>query len=405
MESQGIIIPTKDKLFNLEPLLSRTPGNIITWIILAVGLVITVIRFTCGIGSVTNLDDYQPWGLWIGFDLLCGVCLAAGGYFTTVACYVMGMKHFHSAVRPAVTTAFLGYAFVVVALLYDLGRPIRLPFMFFFPGTTSVLFEVGLCVATYLTVLFVEFSVAPMEWLAQKFPWLLGIRKLVIRVTILLTIFGVTLSTLHQSSLGSLYLIAPEKLHPLWYSPFMPMFFFVSSMAAGASMVIFEGMFAHKGVHAYMDKTHLSEADGVVLAFSRAASFILFAYFMLKLIDVLVQANLPLVFSGYGAWWCVEMLGFVLLPALLYARGANTGNVSLCRGASVITVLGIVINRFNVSMIAFNWQLPSELRYFPSIWEICISIFVVTLIVTAYRFIVYNMPVLYEHPDFKGEEH
>ena len=401
MENHSIVIPTKDKLFNLDPLLRRTPGNILTWIILTVGLIITIIRFTQGIGSVTNLDDNQPWGLWIGFDLLCGVCLAAGGYFTTVACYVMGMKHFHSAVRPAVTTAFLGYAFVVVALLYDLGHPLRLPYMFFFPGTTSVLFEVGLCVATYVTVLFIEFSVAPMEWLAQKFPWLIKWRKLVIRCTILLTIFGVTLSTLHQSSLGSLYLIAPEKLHPLWYSPFMPMFFFVSSMAAGASMVIFEGMFAHKGVHQYMDATHLLEADGVVLSFSRAASFILFAYFMLKLIDMLVQANLPYLFTGYGVWWLVEMLFFVLMPALLYAKGARDGNVSLCRFASANAIIGIVLNRFNVSMIAFNYNLPPAERYFPSIWEICISIFVVTMIVTAYRFIVYNMPVLYEHPDFK----
>ena len=289
----------------------------------------------------------------------------------------------------------------MVALLYDLGHPLRLPYMFFFPGTTSVLFEVGLCVATYVTVLFIEFSVAPMEWLAQKFPWLLKWRKLVIRCTILLTIFGVTLSTLHQSSLGSLYLIAPEKLHPLWYSPFMPMFFFVSSMAAGASMVIFEGMFAHKGVHQYMDATHLREADGVVLSFSRAASFILFAYFMLKLIDMLVQANIPYLFTGYGAWWLVEMLFFVLMPALLYAKGARDGNISLCRFASANTVLGIVLNRFNVSMIAFNYNLPSAERYFPSIWEICISIFVVTMIVTVYRFIVYHMPVLYEHPDFK----
>lgn len=405
MATQGIVIPTKEKLFNLDPLLKKTPGNIITWIILAVGLIITIIRFTVGLSAVTNLDDYQPWGLWIGFDLLCGVCLAAGGYFTTVAVYVMGMKQYHSAVRPAVTTAFLGYAFVVVALLYDLGRPIRLPYMFFFPGTTSVLFEVGLCVATYLTVLFVEFSVAPMEWLSSKFPWLLHCRKWVIRVTILLTIFGVTLSTLHQSSLGSLYLIAPEKLHPLWYSPFMPMFFFVSSMAAGASMVIFEGFFAHKGVHHYMDETHLQESSGVVLGFSRAASFILFAYFMLKLIDVLVQANFHLVFTGYGAWWLVEMFGFVLLPALMYALGANTANVKICQYASILTVTGIVLNRFNVSMIAYNWNLPSELRYFPSIWEICISIFVVTMIVTVYRFIVYHMPVLYEHPSFKGEEH
>ncbi|MFT4301144.1 MAG: polysulfide reductase NrfD [Desulfovibrio sp.] len=403
MSHHSIVIPTKDKLFNLGEFFRPTPGNILTAIILTVGLIITIIRFTMGIGSVTNLSNTQPWGLWIGFDLLCGVALAAGGYFTTVACYVMGMKQFHSAVRPAITTAFLGYGFVVVALLYDLGHPLRLPFMFFFPGTTSVLFEVGLCVATYVTVLLIEFSVAPLEWLSSKYPFLIKWRKLVVHATIVLTIFGVTLSTLHQSSLGALYLISPEKLHPLWYSPFMPMFFFVSSMAAGSSMVIFEGMFAHKGLHHYMDETHLREADGVVFSFARAASFILFAYFMLKLIDMLVQANLPYVFSGYGAWWLVEMLGFVLLPALLYAKGARDRNLTLCRIASANTVLGIVMNRFNVSMIAFNYNLPSAERYFPSIWEFCISIFVVTMIVTAYRFIIYHMPVLYEHPDFKDE--
>ncbi len=403
MENHSIVIPTRSRLFNIGEFLTPTPGNIITGIILTVGLVLTVIRFTMGIGSITNLSDNQPWGLWIGFDLLCGVCLAAGGYFTTVACYIMGVKHFHSAVRPAITTAFLGYLFVVIALLYDLGHPLRLPFMFFFPGTTSVLFEVGLCVATYVTVLFIEFSVAPMEWLSCRYPWLIKWRNLVIKCTIPLTIFGVTLSTLHQSSLGALYLIAPGKLHPLWYSPFIPMFFFVSSMAAGASMVIFEGMLAHRGVHHYMDKTHLREADQVTFSFARAASFILFAYFMLKLIDMLVQANIPYLFTGYGAWWLLEMLGFVLLPALLYAKGARERSLGLCRFAAANAVLGIVLNRFNVSMIAFNYDLPSAERYFPSIWEICISMFVVTMIVTAYRFIVYNMPVLYEHPHFRDE--
>ena len=105
MAHHSIVIPTRDKLFNISEFLTPTPGNIISAIILTVGFIITVIRFTVGIGSVTNLTDVQPWGMWIGFDLLCGVCLAAGGYFTTVACYIMGMKHFHSAVRPAITTA------------------------------------------------------------------------------------------------------------------------------------------------------------------------------------------------------------------------------------------------------------------------------------------------------------
>ena len=401
MENHSIVIPTKDKMLNLGEFSLKRPGNMITAVILVVGFVLTVIRFTQGIGSITNLDDNAPWGMWIGFDLLCGVCLAAGGYFTTVACYVMGMKHFHSAVRPAITTAFLGYAFVVFALLYDLGHPLRLPYMFFFPGTTSVLFEVGLCVATYLTVLFIEFSVAPMEWLSQKFPFLIKWRKIVVRCTIILTIFGVCLSTLHQSSLGSLYLIAPGKLHPLWYSPFMPMFFFVSSMAAGASMVIFEGMLTHKGLQFYMDTNHAKDSKLVTLSFSRAASFILMGYFMLKLIDMIVQNNMAYLASGYGILWLVEMFGFVLLPALIYAKGARDGNEHICQIGSIITVLGIIFNRFNVSIIAFNWHLPAAERYFPSWHEITVSIFIVTLIITVYRFIVYHMPVLYEHPNFR----
>ncbi len=397
----NIVIPTKDKLFNMGPFALNRPGNIITAIILVVGLIVTFIRFTQGIGSVTNLDDNYPWGIWIGFDLMCGVALAAGGYFTTVAVYILGIKDYHAAVRPAVTTAFLGYSFVVVALLYDLGHPLRLPYMFFYAGTTSVLFEVGLCVATYVTVLMIEFSVAPLEWLGGKFPFLLTWRKQIIRATIILTIFGVCLSTLHQSSLAALFLIAPGKLHPLWYSPFMPMFFFVSSMVAGASMVIFEGMLAHKGVHDYMDATHLREADLVTCGFARAASFILFSYFMLKFIDMAVQANFKYLLTPYGYWWMVEMLFFVLMPALIYAKGARERNLRLCRIGSINAVLGIVLNRFNISLIAFNYELPLEDRYFPSLGEICVSIFVVTLIITAYRFVVYHMPVLYEHPDFK----
>ncbi|MGD2097977.1 MAG: hypothetical protein PVG35_10375, partial [Desulfobacterales bacterium] len=192
-----------------------TPFNVIAGIIVVLGLIVTVIRFTVGLDAVTNLSDYNPWGIWIGFDLLVGVALAAGGYVTSAAVYLFGMKKYHSAVRPAILTGFLGYALVVIALNYDVGRPWRLPYPFFVQqGTTSLLFEVAACVALYLTVLFIEFSPAAMEWLGLK-----RARKIVVRLTILLTIFGVVLSTLHQSSLGALFLIAPAKLHPLWYSP------------------------------------------------------------------------------------------------------------------------------------------------------------------------------------------
>ena len=222
-----------------------TPFNMVAGLILLMGSVITVLRFTGGLGAVTNLSDYNPWGLWIGFDLLVGVALAAGGFVTSAACYIFGLKRYHSAVRPAILTAFLGYALVVFALNYDVGRPWRLPYPFIVqPGTTSLLFEVGACVALYLTVLFIEYTPAALEWLGLK-----RARSIVVKLTLLLTIFGVVLSTLHQSSLGALYLIAPSKLHPLWYSGYLPVYFFISAIIAGLSMVIFESSLAHKHFH------------------------------------------------------------------------------------------------------------------------------------------------------------
>lgn len=374
-----------------------TPANIITAIILAVGLGITILRFTTGIGAVTNLDDNNPWGLWIGFDLLCGVALAAGGYVTSASCYLFGLKRYHSAVRPAITTAFLGYFFVVIALTYDLGHPLRLPIpIFWSQGTTSLLFEVGLCVATYLTVLFIEWCPAALEWLGFR-----KIRNIVVKLTLVLTIFGVVLSTLHQSSLGALFLIAPSKLHPLWYSPFMPVFFFMSSWVAGVSMVIFEGTLAHKPFHHKMDETHLKEADGVIFGFGKAGAFILAGYFMVKVIDTTMDNDWHYLSTGWGAWWLVEMIGFVALPSFLYAMGVREKSTRIIRIASFFAVAGIILNRLNVSLVAFNWQLPSAERYFPHWMEIAISIFIVTCIVTAYRFIATKMPVLYEHPDYK----
>ena len=381
----------------------RTPGNLITAVILAIGLLITIGRFGFGLGAVTNLDDNNPWGIWIAFDLLCGVALAAGGYVTSSACYLFGMKRYHSAVRPAILTAFLGYAFVVVALLYDVGQPWRLPYpLLVSQGTTSLLFEVGLCVGIYLTVLFIEFSVAPMEWLSCKFPFLKKWRKVVVRCTIILTIFGVCLSTLHQSSLGALFLIAPSKMHPLWYSPFMPVFFFISSMVAGLSMVIFEGTLSHKALHNKMDETHLREADGVVFGFGRAASFVLIGYFIIKVLDTTMDNDWHYLASGYGAWFAVEMLVLLMTPGLAFFYGGLSRRKNVVNTmVMVFGVLGIVVNRFNVCLVAFNWQLDSADRYFPSISEVFLSIFIVTLIVTAYRFVCSKMPVLYEHPDFK----
>ncbi|HZK67885.1 MAG TPA: hypothetical protein VFD42_10155, partial [Chloroflexota bacterium] len=192
-----------------------TPFNIVAGLIVLAGFVLAVQRFTLGIGATTNLNDTNPWGLWIGFDVMTGVALAAGGYTIATSVYIFKLKEFQSIVRPAILTGFLGYAFVVIGLCFDLGRPWRLPYpMVVSAGVTSVMFLVGWHVALYLTCQFVEFSPALFEWLGWK-----RVRAWAARLALGTTVFGVMLSTLHQSALGGLFLLAPTKLHPLWWSP------------------------------------------------------------------------------------------------------------------------------------------------------------------------------------------
>ena len=374
-----------------------TPFNIIAGIIVVIGLILTGLRFTGGLAAVTNLTDYNPWGIWIGFDLLVGVALAAGGFVTSAAVYLFGMKRYHSAVRPAILTAFLGYTLVVIALHYDVGRPWRLPYPFIMQqGTTSVLFEVAACVALYLMVLFLEFSPAALEWLGID-----KLRKFITSLTLVLTIFGVILSTLHQSSLGALFLIAPSKLHPLWYSSYLPIFFFVTSVIAGLSMVIFESTLSHRYFADKMDEDHHKEKDRIALGFGKAASWVLAGYFAIKVVGIAAGNHWHLLSTSYGLWFLVELIGFVALPCFFYAVGVRDKNLTVIRWTAVWTVIGIIINRFNICLVAFNYHLPADERYFPHWMEIGISIFLVTLGLIAFKFIATRMPIFYQHPDYE----
>jgi Ni/Fe-hydrogenase subunit HybB-like protein len=367
-----------------------TPVNLLATAILATGIPIIGWRFWAGLGAVTNLSQATPWGLWIGFDMLCGVALAAGGYTVGAAVYIFGLKKYEPIVRPAILTGFLGYLFAVLGLLADLGQPWRIWYPLAYSwGTTSVMFEVGWCVALYTTVLFLEFSPAAFEWLGMR-----RTSHTLERMVVALTVAGIMLSTLHQSSLGALFLMAQGRLHPLWYSGYIPVFFFVSSIAAGLSMVIVETGLSHRFFRRRVDEG--KDLGPLVLGLGRGASVVLFSYFFMKLLGLADGGHWSLLSTPYGLWFLIGLLGFVLAPCLLFAWAARHGDVTGVRIAAVITVLGVVLNRLDVAVIAFDWNAAP--RYVPSAAEVLVSVTLVTLGVQVYRFIVNRMPILHAEP-------
>jgi Ni/Fe-hydrogenase subunit HybB-like protein len=384
-------MPLRDYLKSL-----MTPFNAVATFILAIGIPVLVYRFIFGLGAATNLSQTSPWGIWIGFDMMTGIALAAGGFTIGATVELFGLKDFHAIERPAILTGFLGYVFAVLGLIADLGRPWN---MFLVPvsnGTTSVLYEVAWCVMLYTTVLALEFTVPLFEWLGWR-----KIHGLMKKALLALTVLSVVFSTMHQSALGSLFIIAPGKLHPLWYSPFIFIFFFTTAIIAGISMVVVESSLSHKVFAKQLEGHHL-DVDALTFGLGKAGAVVLFAYFFLKLQGVIDAHAWNLLLTGWGAWFLVEILGFVLLPSLLFAFGARNRKVTLVRVAAYIAVLGIILNRLNVSVIAMNWNRPD--RYVPSWMEIAVSITLVTMLVLAFRWIVNRMPILFEDPAFANDE-
>jgi Ni/Fe-hydrogenase subunit HybB-like protein len=374
-----------------------TPGNAVFAVILAIGIPLIIYRFAAGLGATTNLSQISPWGIWIGFDMMTGIVLAAGGFTIGATVQIFGLKAYHPIERPAILTAFLGYVMAIIGLIADLGRPWNMVHIFHSFGTASALFEVAWCVVLYSTVLFLEFTLPFFEWLG-----LARFQKVMKKTLIALTVLSVMFSSMHQSALGSLFLLAPTKLHPLWYTPFIFIFFFLTAVIAGISMVVVESSLSHK---VFADQVKGHDADKLVLGLGKAGALVMFAYFFLKLQGVIDGHAWGYLLTGYGAWFLVEIVGFVLVPALLFAYGARNGKVRFVQIGGAMGVIGVALNRLNCSVIAYNWQKPWAERYVPSWMEIWVSVTLVAIGVLLFRWIVNRMPILREDPRFAEGHH
>jgi Ni/Fe-hydrogenase subunit HybB-like protein len=377
-----------------------TPFNIISIPIIFLGLALIVIRYWKGLGSITNLTQEVPWGLWIGFDVVTGVAFAGGAYVVTFMVYILNMKKYHPIVRVTVLNGFLAYAFYTGALLLDLGRPWNVinPVIGNSYGTSSVLFLVAWHFLLYMLAELIEFSPAIAEWLGSK-----RARKILSGMTIGAVIFGITLSTLHQSGLGALYLMAKEKIHPLWYSEFIPVLFLVSSIFAGLSMVIFEGSISHKVFFNQISEKNHKSQDGIVHGLSKICALTMFAYFCLQMLVFIHTKRWDLINTPMGYWFLVEMIGFVFIPMIMFFYSYRTVNIFMVRFAAILTMIGVVMNRLNVTVIGFRWD--AAVHYVPSWMEIVVTLAVIFTEIWIFRWVIHRMPVLSESPAWVKEEH
>lgn len=360
-----------------------TTTKTVLWLIVGVLATVSAVRFLKGLGATTNLSDAAPWGLWIAFDVMSGVALAAGGFVTAAAVYIFRFEHYRPIVRPAVLTAFLGYAAVATSLLYDIGIPWHIWHPMIYPQPHSVLFEVAMCVMLYLTVLFLEFSPAILEhhWFGGA--TLQAAHRILKKSVIGLVIAGIVLSTLHQSSLGSLFLIAPFRVHPLWYSPIIPVLFLVSAIGLGLMVVVLESF-----ISAWLFG-HRLRMD-ILSGLGKAASVVLFLYAVLRLGDLWLRGvafdSSPL------AWLFVfEIMLSAIVPAVLLAIPRVRNNPRGLLTASIMTILGVVGYRFNVCVVAF--ARPAGASYFPSWIEFAVSLGMVAGALLVFIFFVEHLKV------------
>jgi Ni/Fe-hydrogenase subunit HybB-like protein len=375
----------------LNKRLRLSPLVLTLLVLMGIAFIVAMIRYAYGIGAISNLNNSYPWAFWISFDLFTGVAISSGAFLMAAIVYIFELKEFKPLVRPSVLTGFLGYMMVVIALLVDLGHPERIWYMIIHWNHTSVLLEIGICVMSYLAVLAIEFSPVVFEGLKwQKFAHFIH------RFIMPFVILGVVLSTLHQSSLGSLLLIQPTKLYPLWWTPILPVLFFISAISIGLAMIIFESTLSARYFKRGLE-THLLEK------LARAFPIVLGVYLALKFGQLALAGDLKYLFTG--GWMSIlfwlEILVGAAFPMVLFSFKKIRQNPKGLFFGALVVLFGMVLNRFNVSWFAVKHPDPltylptfmGNVKYLPSIPEVLVSVGIFSFGILAFGLAVKYLPV------------
>lgn len=375
--------------------IGKLPATLV--ILMLIGVAAALWRYAFGIGAISDLSYSYPWGFWISFDLFTGVVISSGGFIMAGLVYILRIKEFKPLLRPAVLTAFLGYIMVAVALLVDLGQPLRIWYMMIHWNHTSVLLEIGICVMSYLTVLAIEFGPVVFEGIKMN-----KLAHFIHRFIMPFVILGVVLSTLHQSSLGSLLLIQPQKLNALWWTPFLPLMFFVSALAVGIAMIVLESTLSARYFKHGIESSLLAKL-------TKGLPWILGTYAFLKFGELFWAGEAGLLFTsgGFSVMFWVEILLSIVFPIIWFSQSANRDSDERRFFGAIVTLAGLIFNRFNVSWLAIKhpdplFYMPSfmaNVKYFPTLPEIAVSVGVFSAGILALGLAIKYLPV------FEHEEH
>lgn len=366
----------------LRPNIGPVPAVLLA--LMGIGVVVAMIRFVYGIGAISNLSNTYPWGFWISFDIFTGIAISSGAFLLAAAVYILDLQQFRPLLMPSILTALLGYIMEVLALMVDLGRPERIWHMMIYQNFTSNMLLVGLCVMIYLAVLVVEF--APTVFDGVKMPKWAALAR---RFTLPAVIFGVVISTIHQGSLGSLLLIQPAKLHPLWWTPMLPVNFFLSSISIGLAMVIVESSLSSRYFHRGIE-IHLLEK------LARAIPYALGLYLVVRFVQLGVSGDFQYLFtSGEMSllFWLEIIIGSIV-PLVLFSFKAVRQSPTAIFASAVILLVGMILNRFDVSWLGIHRLV--NVSYTPSLMELSISAAIFSFGIFAFGLAAKYLPLFHE---------